>query len=587
MEERKRFGWALVLALCLPLSVQAKTLYVDANAVGLNNGSSWVNARRYLQDALADASALAKPVEIRIGQGTYRPDQGAGVKAGDKAATFRMLNGVTIKGGYAGLSAPDPNAWDPSLYQTRLWGDLADNDDFARLSTANDNTHHIVTASGTDANAILEGVTIARGAYTSGRLATIQGGGGVYNQAGRPTIRSCTFSHNVMRETLGSAMVNFDGAAPHLEDCTFENNHGYVALYDKDSATVLTNCRFMDNPGTAIQEEASQITCENCSFTNNGGTALSMSKDCRATVSNCVFTGNHSAIIGSYVPCSVVCTDSVFTGNGGTGPMETGAVFMITGTFVRCQFRDNVGAAGGAIYGCFLTLEDCTFIRNSAKSYGAVRCITGDVNRCLFVGNRAKWEAGALYVRSQCELTNCTIAGNRSMSYGAIGLEDRNTVGVLTNCIIHDNFCQVPTAGDELTWSLHATVTYSCLPPPPWQLHLELVGCFDTDPCFVKPGYWDPNGTSADMNDDFWVDGDYHLQSQAGHWDPNSETWVADSVTSPCIDTGDPNSLVGEEPQPNGGRINMGCYGGTSEASKSHLLGSPMIFFGGDAWQRE
>lgn len=36
-------------------------------------------------------------------------------------------------------------------------------------------------------------------------------------------------------------------------------------------------------------------------------------------------------------------------------------------------------------------------------------------------------------------------------------------------------------------------------------------GNIDADPCFVEPGYWDPNGTPEDVNDDFWVDGDYHL----------------------------------------------------------------------------
>jgi len=63
--------------------------------------------------------------------------------------------------------------------------------------------------------------------------------------------------------------------------------------------------------------------------------------------------------------------------------------------------------------------------------------------------------------------------------------------------------------------------------------------------------------------------GDYHLKSQAGRWDASSENWVLDNVTSPCIDTGDPNSPVAFEPYPNGGIINMGAYGGTKEASKS------------------
>ena len=67
--------------------------------------------------------------------------------------------------------------------------------------------------------------------------------------------------------------------------------------------------------------------------------------------------------------------------------------------------------------------------------------------------------------------------------------------------------------------------------------------------------------------DDYWVEGDYHLKSQAGRWDPNSQTWVQDDITSPCIDAGDPNSPIGLEPFPNGGYINMGAYGGTSEVA--------------------
>jgi hypothetical protein len=62
---------------------------------------------------------------------------------------------------------------------------------------------------------------------------------------------------------------------------------------------------------------------------------------------------------------------------------------------------------------------------------------------------------------------------------------------------------------------------------------------------------------------------DYHLKSQAGRWDPASKNWVTNESTSPCIDAGNPQSRVSDEPAPNGSRINMGAYGGTPEASKS------------------
>lgn len=75
-------------------------------------------------------------------------------------------------------------------------------------------------------------------------------------------------------------------------------------------------------------------------------------------------------------------------------------------------------------------------------------------------------------------------------------------------------------------------------------------GNISTDPLFFDP----PNN-------------DYHLQSEFGRWTGSS--WYEDNITSPCIDIGDPSSEYSEEPSPNGGRINMGAFGNTWEASKS------------------
>ena len=78
--------------------------------------------------------------------------------------------------------------------------------------------------------------------------------------------------------------------------------------------------------------------------------------------------------------------------------------------------------------------------------------------------------------------------------------------------------------------------------------------------------------------------GDFHLKSTAGRWDPAANGgvggWVVDAVNSPCIDAGDPTDSVGFEPMPNGGRINIGVYGGTAEASKSPTSGRWLMFDG-------
>jgi len=101
------------------------------------------------------------------------------------------------------------------------------------------------------------------------------------------------------------------------------------------------------------------------------------------------------------------------------------------------------------------------------------------------------------------------------------------------------------------------------------------VGNIDIDPCFVESGYWDTNSTPDNWIDDLWMNGDYHLKSQAGRWNPDTSDWARDDVTSPCIDAGDPMSPIGREPFPNGGIVNMGAYGATAEASKSYF-GTPV-----------
>jgi hypothetical protein len=80
-------------------------------------------------------------------------------------------------------------------------------------------------------------------------------------------------------------------------------------------------------------------------------------------------------------------------------------------------------------------------------------------------------------------------------------------------------------------------------------------GNLNSDPLFADP-----------------ENGDFHLKSQAGRWEPNGGNWVVDTTGSPCIDAGNPDEPVGLERFPNGGRINIGAYGGTPQASLSLQL---------------
>ncbi len=84
-----------------------------------------------------------------------------------------------------------------------------------------------------------------------------------------------------------------------------------------------------------------------------------------------------------------------------------------------------------------------------------------------------------------------------------------------------------------------------------------------------------PNKTAGNIRvDPKFVDSpnaDFHLKSQWGRYVPWTDTWVSiDRETSPCIDAGDPVDGSRAERVPNGGRINLGAYGGTPYASLSN-----------------
>jgi hypothetical protein len=560
--------WLLICLFLVPVA-SGKVIYVDDDAGGAHDGTSWANAFRYLQDALTDANDSERPIEIRVAQGIYKPDQGAGIQSGDRAATFRLLHGVTIKGGYAGSGEPDPNAWDPASYETILYGDLQDDDDYPNRATLSDNSSHIVTSVGVDETAVLDGFTITQGAYlgTPSRVSLdlSQGGTGLHNESGAPVIRRCVFSRN-FNTCLGSAVLNHTGSAARFEDCTFEENYYVAALEDYESHSVFQGCRFIKNYSIGIRQHASTSDIDDCEFVENRSTAVILDSGSQARISNCAFVANsnYGAIRGNQIECR----GCVFERNRDNN--DSGAVRIDRGSFIDCLFRGNSADTAGALTGGTLELQRCVFVQNSARNEGAVSCGEAVIHQCLFAGNQAAHSFGALFVRKGATISNCTFVGNRSASYGIIQATNATEPGVMTNCIFKDNVCFEKYAA-LIQPNLLMMVRYSNISDPFGWYKARSEAIMDIDPLFADPGHWDPNGTPDDLSDDLWVEGDYHLKTQAGRWDPTSESWVPDEVTSPCIDAGDPNSPIGDEPEPNGGRVNMGVYGGTGEAGKSPL----------------
>ena len=122
---------------------------------------------------------------------------------------------------------------------------------------------------------------------------------------------------------------------------------------------------------------------------------------------------------------------------------------------------------------------------------------------------------------------------------------------------IRDNNTAVCTYNN--VWNNHSGNYKGCTPG---------VGSISVDPMFhsvdIGTNFWNTNGNA-----------DFHLKSNEGRWDDS--IWVTDSEKSKCINAGDPATTYSNEPAPNGGRVNMGAYGNTSEASKSSSGGTTSV----------
>ena len=166
----------------------------------------------------------------------------------------------------------------------------------------------------------------------------------------------------------------------------------------------------------------------------------------------------------------------------------------------------------------------------------------------------------------------CMSNGNTTENYEAASIPE--PVNMVNNIFFNNNYGI--TGGDNMVVknNIFANTTETALKQVDGQslitYNIFWQNSIDFDGSSSGPGNINADPLFADS-----TNGDYHVQSQAGRYDPNVANWVYDANTSPCIDGGALEDSIGYELFPNGGIINMGAYGGTAEASKSYF-GSPI-----------
>src|SRR4029450_7861457 len=108
-------------AVCFGSAASGQPIvYVDDDAAPGGNGPSGGTAYNSWQAALDVAAVPGRGIsEIRVGQGLYKPTKLANPNV-PTSATFRLQNGLTLVGGFAGVGAPNPDERDPESYPARL-----------------------------------------------------------------------------------------------------------------------------------------------------------------------------------------------------------------------------------------------------------------------------------------------------------------------------------------------------------------------------------------------------------------------------------------------------------------------------------
>ncbi len=416
-------------------------VYVDQNAGGNNDGSTWADAYTDLADALNNTTSG----QIWVASGTYKPTDCNPCTDTDREFAFTIPPDVQVYGGFVGNeTALNQRDWINN--EVILSGDIGVQGD------STDNSFRVVIATNSTPNTVFDGFIVEEG--NANVSFDFSFGGGIYIDAydggtGDIQVGNCTFRNNYATGGGGMAIYCVLGGSSNalIKNCTFEGNTASLEAFSTGAGVIL-----LGNSAAHIAPRFVGCTFRN-NYCGNDGGGISATPSGTGTflgleVDSCLFENNETIDRGagiwtrmsSFGETAVVIKNSRFIGNiaGGQG----GAIFSRSSfdnssndTIINCFFSQNQSTGtsnnnegeGGAI---FLrgsqngirnqTIINCAFDRNFASHRGGAiggtafffseGTLNADVINCSFHGNKALEEGGAVHIKGSTGVSNFNFA---------------------------------------------------------------------------------------------------------------------------------------------------------------------------------
>jgi len=378
------------------------TLYVDRTAPFGGDGQSWDTAFWFLKDGLDAARESATAIEeIRVAGGVYFPDQDKAHLLGtdDRNATFTLVGGVAVVGGYAGFGAADPDERDIDLYPTMLSG---------HISTYNW-CYHVVTCKAQESAPVLDGVRIREG-HAIGTCCVNDRGAGLYLSDSRLLVVDCRFIRNSAKNCAGGVWCA--AADVVFVNCMFEQNvvtpgNSGAAIHDAYNSNVtLVDCRFLSN---------------RIGMMTTGGGAVYVAEGSSLLADRSIFFANDASSGGAIL-------------NHGLGRL-TNCLFIANDALGDGYGEEWNGRGGAVLNTGRMRLTNCTFFANTARYSG------GGIYSCD--GRRRVRQSHAALGRSPTILTNCILWDNMGT-----GDEESQQIGAAEGALCVNYSCIAGLTGE-------------------------------------------------------------------------------------------------------------------------------------------